>query len=57
MLGEVWFEVPREDTIKVHEGAISGAEKFNGEMAGNLWWVAECVAKAVAEIQDFAVGP
>ncbi len=56
MLGKVRFEVPREDANKVREGVISGAEEFDGEMAGNSWWVAECVAKAVAKIQDITFG-
>ncbi len=57
MLGEVRLKVHREDTSKVREGAISGAEEFDGEMAGNLRWVAESVAKAVAKIQDFTFRP
>ncbi len=57
MLGEVQFEVPREDVSKVRKGAISGAEKLDGEIVGKLRWVAECVAKAVTEIQDFTYGP
>ncbi len=57
VLGEVRFKVPREDASKVRKGAIPGAEKFNGEMAGNSRWVAKCVAKAVVKIQDVTFGP
>ncbi len=57
VLGEVWFKVPREDAGKVRKGVILGAKKVNGEMAGNSQWVVECVAKAVAKIQDVTFGP
>ncbi len=57
VLGEVWFEVTREDKSKVRKGVISGTEEVDGEMMGKLWRVAECVMKAVAKIQDSSFGP
>ncbi len=50
VVGEIWFEVPREDVSKGCKGVISGAEEIDGLVAGNMWWVAESFSKAVTKI-------
>ncbi len=39
MLGEVWFEVPREDVSKVRKGVISGAEEVVAITVARCIWI------------------
>ncbi len=57
VVGQVWFEVSGEDVSKRREGVITRAEEVSGEVGGDLWWVAEGVTEAIAEVQDVSLRP